>query len=37
MNFTRENIISAKGKEIEILDMPLLRKIYEVGQKLVKL
>jgi CRP-like cAMP-binding protein len=27
----RENIISVKGKEIEILDMPLLKKICEVG------
>ena len=29
--FSRENIISIKGKEIEILDMPLLKKISEVG------
>jgi len=29
--FSRENIISINGKEIEILDMPLLRKICEVG------
>jgi CRP-like cAMP-binding protein len=29
--FSRENIISLKGKEIEILDMPLLKKISEVG------
>lgn len=29
--FSRENIISIEGKEIEILDMPLLRKICEVG------
>jgi CRP/FNR family transcriptional regulator len=28
--FSRENIISIKGKEIEILDMPLLQKICEV-------
>lgn len=27
----KENIISVKGKEIEILDMPLLKKICEVG------
>jgi len=29
--FSKENIISIKGKEIEILDMPLLKKICEVG------
>jgi CRP/FNR family transcriptional regulator len=29
--FSRENIISIKGKDIEILDMPLLKKICEVG------
>lgn len=29
--FARENIIAIKGKEIEILDMPLLKKISEVG------
>ena len=29
--FSRENIIFIKGKEIEILDMPLLKKICEVG------
>jgi len=29
--FTRENIISTKGREIEILDLCLLRKISEVG------
>ena len=29
--FTRENIISTKGREIEILDLSLLRKISEVG------
>jgi len=29
--FSKEKIISLKGKEIEILDMPLLRKICEVG------
>ena len=29
--FSRENIISIQGKEIEILDMPLLKKISEVG------
>jgi CRP/FNR family transcriptional regulator len=29
--FSHENIISAKGREIEILDMPLLKKISEVG------
>lgn len=29
--FSRERIISIKGKEIEILDMPLLKKICEVG------
>lgn len=28
--FSKENIISIKGKEIEILDMPLLKKISEV-------
>jgi len=28
--FSRENIISVKGKDIEILDMPLLKKICEV-------
>lgn len=29
--FSKEKIISIKGKEIEILDMPLLKKISEVG------
>ena len=29
--FSRENIISIRGKEIEILDMPLLKKICEVS------
>lgn len=29
--FSRENIISVRGKEIEILDMPLLKKICEVS------
>lgn len=29
--FARENIISIRGKEIEILDMPLLKKICEVS------
>lgn len=29
--FSKENIISIKGREIEILDMPLLKKISEVG------
>lgn len=29
--FSREKIISIKGKEVEILDMPLLKKICEVG------
>jgi len=29
--FSKENIISVKGREIEILDMPLLKKINEVG------
>ncbi len=29
--FSRENIIATKGREIEILDMPLLKKISEVG------
>lgn len=29
--FSKEKIISMKGKEIEILDMPLLKKICEVG------
>lgn len=29
--FNREKIISLKGREIEILDMPLLKKISEVG------
>ncbi len=29
--FSRENIIAIKGKEIEILDMPLLKKICEVS------
>lgn len=29
--FSKENIISIQGKEIEILDMPLLKKICEVG------
>jgi len=29
--FSKEKIISLKGKEIEILDMPLLKKICEVG------
>jgi len=29
--FSKEKIISIKGKEIEILDMPLLKKICEVG------
>lgn len=29
--FSRENIISVKGREIEIHDMPLLKKISEVG------
>ncbi len=29
--FSRENIISIEGKDIEILDMPLLKKICEVG------
>jgi CRP-like cAMP-binding protein len=29
--FAKEKIISLKGKEIEILDMPLLKKICEVG------
>lgn len=29
--FSRENIISIKGKDVEILDMPLLKKICEVG------
>lgn len=29
--FSKENIISMKGKEVEILDMPLLSKISEVG------
>jgi hypothetical protein len=31
MNFQKESIISVKVKEIEILDMPLLRKIREIG------
>lgn len=29
--FARENIISLKGRELQILDMPLLKKISEVG------
>jgi len=29
--FSNENIISANGREIEIIDMPLLKKISEVG------
>jgi CRP/FNR family transcriptional regulator len=29
--FSREKIISLEGREIEILDMPLLKKISEVG------
>lgn len=29
--FSREKIVSVKGKEIEIIDMPLLKKISEVG------
>ncbi len=29
--FSNENIISVKGREIEILDLPLLKKISEVG------
>jgi CRP/FNR family transcriptional regulator len=29
--FAKENIISIKGREVEILDMPLLKKISEVG------
>lgn len=29
--FSKENIIAIKGKQIEILDMPLLKKISEVG------
>jgi CRP-like cAMP-binding protein len=29
--FAKENIIKIKGREIEILDMPLLKKICEVG------
>ncbi len=29
--FSKENIISIKGRDIEILDMPLLKKISEVG------
>jgi CRP-like cAMP-binding protein len=29
--FAKENIISIKGKEVEILDMSLLKKISEVG------
>jgi CRP-like cAMP-binding protein len=29
--FSRENIIATKGRDIEILDMPLLKKISEVG------
>ncbi len=29
--FSRESIIATKGKEIEILDMPLLKKISELG------
>ncbi len=29
--FSKENIISLKGREIEIIDMPLLKKISEVG------
>jgi CRP/FNR family transcriptional regulator len=29
--FARENIISMKGREVEILDLPLLKKISELG------
>lgn len=29
--FSKENIISVKGREIEILDLPLVKKISEVG------
>ena len=29
--FSREKIIATKGRDIEILDMPLLKKISEVG------
>lgn len=29
--FSKENIISIKGREVEILDLPLLKKISEVG------
>ena len=29
--FSKENIISLKGREIEILDMALIKKISEVG------
>jgi CRP-like cAMP-binding protein len=29
--FAKESIISVKGRDIEILDMPLLKKICDVG------